>query len=192
MSKTPTTALNHFDDLLAAAREVLGKYECPNDPPAGFRKDCECDLCQLENQIAIIDADIRQEEEKQKLEIRYIPEPRCPRCQSSLIGVNEGKWLKCTGKGCTFFIASNEAILKQLAEKYIPGPLHNPVKEYSLTVLIRDPGPMEFLQEPCTVRRVTFPLTAEQNRQLELQEVGTSGGRKLHEQIRECFLEERH
>ena len=58
-----------------------------------------------------------------------------------------------------------------------------------LTVIIRNPAPFIFMQEPVSHRRVTILLTDWQIAKLELQHVGTSGKAKYHEEVAMCFLE---
>jgi len=62
-------------------------------------------------------------------------------------------------------------------------------KRMQLTVVLRDESPME-VEDPPTHRTVVLLLTDEQNRKLELREIGHSMGRPMYENFSYCILEE--
>ena len=62
-------------------------------------------------------------------------------------------------------------------------------KRMQLTVVLRDDSPMHF-EDPPTHRTVVLLLTDEQNRKLQLREIGQSMGRPMYEKFSYCILEE--
>lgn len=59
----------------------------------------------------------------------------------------------------------------------------------TLTVIIRDDGPMAVANDAPTYRSVRIKLTQEQREQLKLHQTWRSGGVFHHETISRCFIE---
>ena len=60
---------------------------------------------------------------------------------------------------------------------------------YKLTVIIRDDSPMVFCGDNPSYRTVSFSLTDEQCKLIELRHTGTSGKQEYHENISQAILE---
>ena len=58
-----------------------------------------------------------------------------------------------------------------------------------LTVIIRDVSPVIFCNDHPAYRRVTFDLTEEQSKKINLKVTGSNGGCEIKEEISQCFLE---
>ena len=61
-----------------------------------------------------------------------------------------------------------------------------------ITVIISNPGPFAFMQEPLTHRTVHLELTPEQKEKLKLNHVGISSGQDIYEEISSVFIEDNH
>lgn len=59
----------------------------------------------------------------------------------------------------------------------------------TLTVIIRDDGPLIWCEDSPKFRSVSIQLTEEQLNQLGLRFIGTSGDRIIYEEISRCFLQ---
>ena len=58
-----------------------------------------------------------------------------------------------------------------------------------IIVIIRNPAPLIFMQEPVSLRKVEIELTEEQSKKIELDHIGTEGEVKYYEEISQCFIE---
>jgi len=65
---------------------------------------------------------------------------------------------------------------------YIPGK--------TLTVIIRNDGPMIFCGDSPTYRSVSIELTPEQQEQIALRHIGTNHGNDQWEALSKCWIEE--
>ena len=64
-----------------------------------------------------------------------------------------------------------------------------PLTERTLTVIIRNDGPLVCANSSPTFRSVRLALTEEQAKSLDLRFTHSSGGDEFYESIAQCFLE---